>query len=64
MNRRNFLKASVMAAAAIAGTPLAVESKPEKARIERYREIGKTGLKMSDISCGTGKLPSTSMIHA
>jgi predicted aldo/keto reductase-like oxidoreductase len=62
MKRRDFLKASVLTTAAIAGTPLIAESKKEKPKIKRYRDIGKTGLKMSDISHGTGRLPSPSMI--
>ncbi len=62
MNRRDFLKTSAVATAAVAGMPLKVESKTEMPVVERYREIGKTGLKMSDISFGTGKLPSPSMI--
>jgi predicted aldo/keto reductase-like oxidoreductase len=62
MKRRDFLKASVLATAAIAGTPLAAESKQEKSQVKTYRKIGKTGLKMSDISCGTGRLPSASMV--
>ena len=63
MKRRDFLKASVLAGASIAGTPLISESKETtKPTIRRYNEIGKTGLKMSDISYGTGGLPSSSMI--
>jgi predicted aldo/keto reductase-like oxidoreductase len=67
MKRRDFLKASLVATAAVAGTPLAVESKAEKPKtekpkIKKYVDIGKTGLKMSDISYGTGGLPSASMI--
>jgi len=30
--------------------------------VQKYEEIGKTGLKMSDISFGTGGLPSASMV--
>jgi predicted aldo/keto reductase-like oxidoreductase len=62
MKRRDFLKASVVATAAVAGAPLSAESRAEKPTIKRYQEIGKTGLKMSDISYGTGRLPSASMI--
>lgn len=62
MKRRDFLKASFMATAAIAGTSMASETKTEKSSIKSYRELGKTGLKMSDISYGTGRLPSASMI--
>ncbi len=62
MKRRDFLKASVLATAAIAGTPLSAESKQKISEVKKYREIGRTGLKMSDISCGTGGLPSSSMV--
>lgn len=62
MKRRDFLKASFIATAAIAGTPLTAESKSEIPKVKKQEEIGKTGLKMSDISYGTGGLPSSSMI--
>jgi predicted aldo/keto reductase-like oxidoreductase len=63
MKRRDFLKASVIAGASIAGTPLITESgESGKPKIKKYNEIGKTGLKISDISYGTGRLPSSSMI--
>jgi len=67
MKRRDFLKASVAATAAIATNPIDASSdtavaKSEKAVVNKYTEIGKTGLKMSDISFGTGSLPSASMI--
>jgi len=62
MKRRDFLKTSVLATAALASTPLGAEVKKEKPKINAYRDLGKTGLKMSDISLGTGKLPSPSMV--
>lgn len=65
MKRRDFLKVSAMATAAIAGNPLSAESGTEPSKkpiVKQYTEIGKTGLKMSDISYGTGRLPSASMI--
>ncbi len=67
MKRRDFLKASVIATAAIATNPVNADSettivKSDKAVVKKYTEIGKTGLKMSDISFGTGSLPSASMI--
>ncbi|MEE9524900.1 MAG: aldo/keto reductase, partial [Thermodesulfovibrionales bacterium] len=61
MKRRDFLKTSV-ATAAIAASPLRVEAGKDHPTVKRYQEIGKTGLKMSDISFGTGRLPSSSMI--
>src|SRR5208283_5912005 len=67
MDRRDFLKTAALATAAAAAKPLyASEGIPEKPQdkpsIKNYREIGKTGLKMSDISFGGGKLSSASMV--
>jgi len=62
MKRRDFLKASVMAGALAAISPLQARAGKDKPVIKRYQEIGKTGLKMSDISFGTGGLPSSSMV--
>ncbi len=67
MKRRDFLKASIAATAAIAANPSYADSdmstaKHGKAVVKKYSEIGKTGLRMSDISFGTGRLPSASMI--
>lgn len=62
MKRRDFLKASVLATAALAGKPLAAGAEEEKPKVRKYNEIGRTGLKMSDISYGTGGLPSSSMV--
>ncbi len=62
MNRRDFLKTSAIATTAITSVPFHVEAGVDKQVIQRYQEIGKTGLKMSDISFGTGKLASPSMI--
>ena len=62
MKRRDFLKTSVVASAVFAAAPLQVEAGNNKPSVKRYREIGKTGLKMSDISFGTGRLPSSSLI--
>jgi predicted aldo/keto reductase-like oxidoreductase len=63
MERRDFLKTSALATAALAIAPMqAGAEKKELATVKRYREIGATGLKMSDISCGCGKLPSPSMV--
>ncbi len=62
MKRRDFLKTTAMAAAGIAGSAVPVPSSTDKAMVRQYRELGKTGIKMSDISFGTGKLPSPSMV--
>jgi predicted aldo/keto reductase-like oxidoreductase len=62
MKRRDFLKTTALATAGITGSPLQVESQSDKPSVQKYRKLGKTGLEMSDISFGTGKLPSSSMI--
>jgi predicted aldo/keto reductase-like oxidoreductase len=62
MKRRDFLKASVLATAAVAGSPFSAHARSDKPVVKKYVEIGKTGLKMSDISYGTGGLPSASMV--
>lgn len=63
MKRRDFLKTSVAATAAVAVSPLeAGAATKEKPVVKKYQEIGRTGLKMSDISLGTGRLPSASMV--
>jgi len=67
MKRRDFLKASAITSAAFAANPLdvhpdTIKTRADKPIVKKYTEIGKTGLKMSDISCGTGRLPSASMI--
>ncbi|MCX8069041.1 MAG: aldo/keto reductase, partial [Thermodesulfovibrionales bacterium] len=66
MRRRDFLKISAALTAVSAVGPLNVQASEQKSAtfptIKAYREIGKTGLKMSDISFGAGKLPSASML--
>lgn len=62
MKRRDFLKGVAVAGGAAAlGVPATSEA-TGKASIKAYKEIGKTGLKMSDISFGCGKLSSASLI--
>ncbi len=62
MNRRDFLKAAAIATATAAAGPLSAETVPNTPSVKSYREIGKTGLKMSDISFGAGKLSAASMV--
>ncbi len=62
MNRRDFLKAAAIATATAAARPLGAETVQDTPSVKSYREIGKTGLKMSDISFGAGKLSAASMI--
>jgi predicted aldo/keto reductase-like oxidoreductase len=62
MNRRDFIKTTAVVSAALAGAPSNVGAVTEKPSIRKYREIGKTGLKMSDISMGTVRLNSPSLL--
>ncbi|MCP4696687.1 MAG: aldo/keto reductase [Gammaproteobacteria bacterium] len=63
MKRRKFIQSSMaLAAAASAGVSAISEAKPAKEGIKNYRVLGKTGIKMSDISFGAGRLPSASMM--
>lgn len=64
MNRRDFLKTSTLTAATLAVSPLQADAAKDsdKPTVKRYKEIGKTGIKMSDISFGSTKLNSSSMI--
>jgi len=62
MKRRDFLKVAALTAAAVTARPLYAETVAEVPSVKSYREIGKTGLKMSDISFGAGKLSASSMV--
>jgi predicted aldo/keto reductase-like oxidoreductase len=62
MKRRDFLKVAALTAAAVTARPLYAETVAEVPSVKSYREIGKTGLKMSDISFGAGKLSAASMV--
>ncbi len=62
MKRRDFLKTSVLAATALVSTPRNADAKKEKLKVKAYRDLGKTGLKISDISLGTGRLSSASIV--
>lgn len=68
MQRRTFIKsAAVLAAAGVASIGEAEEPEPgkknqEKARVKVYRELGKTGMKISDISFGAGRLSSAALV--
>ena len=62
MRRRDFLKAAAFTAAAAAVPPLHAETVSETPTVKSYRAIGKTGLKMSDISFGAGRLSAASMV--
>jgi len=63
MKRREFLKASTLATTALASTPFAVAAKGDEPKIKAYRDLGRTGLKMSDIGIGPGNVPPSSIIR-
>lgn len=63
MKRREFLKSSAIATAAIAAAPVTLNAKEEEPKIKAYRSLGKTGLKMSDLGFGIGNAPPSSLIH-
>ncbi|MBF0127771.1 MAG: aldo/keto reductase, partial [Magnetococcales bacterium] len=66
MERRTFIKSATLLAAAgvssIAGAEGEAPVGGEKARVKRYRPLGKTGIQMSDISFGAGKLSSAALV--
>ena len=62
MKRRQFLKTSLLAPAAVAVSPAPARAAPEKARVEQYRVLGRTGMRISDISFGAGQVPSASLV--
>jgi uncharacterized protein len=64
MKRRDFLKAAALTTTAmtVSPSPAFPESATESSSVKNYRVIGKTGLKMSDISFGAGKLSAASMV--
>ncbi|MBF0613038.1 MAG: aldo/keto reductase, partial [Magnetococcales bacterium] len=67
MDRRNFIKGSLAMAAGLGVSgqlpQVARAAEGEKATVQGYRLLGKTGIKMSDVSFGAGKLPSAAMVH-
>ncbi len=63
MKRRDFIKRSVASATLLSSglastTALAAG---DKARVKTYRRLGRTEMRISDISFGAGKLPSAAM---
>jgi predicted aldo/keto reductase-like oxidoreductase len=63
MKRRELIKSSLVLPAATLGlVSSAGAEKPAKARVASYRQLGRTDIRMSDISCGTGRLPSPSLV--
>jgi predicted aldo/keto reductase-like oxidoreductase len=63
MKRRELIKSSlVLPAAAAMGLASGVQAEEAKARVASYRQLGRTDIRMSDISCGTGRAPSASLV--
>jgi predicted aldo/keto reductase-like oxidoreductase len=65
MKRRQFLKTSLLApaaGAALGAPPPAAAAAAEKARVTQYRVLGRTGMRIGDISFGAGQVPSASLV--
>ncbi|MEG3640817.1 aldo/keto reductase [Magnetococcus sp. PR-3] len=65
MKRRTFIKGSITTAGAAVATTLLPEPAQagmKRPRIQQYRKLGKTDIKMSDISFGAGRLRSGSLV--
>ena len=66
MKRRQFLQTSLLTTAAstigVTGTLTSAQAAPDKARVQRYQRLGRTGLEISDISFGAGQVPSASLV--
>ena len=55
-NRRNFLKAGILATAAVGLPSGQSEAKTFQGEVKSYRRLGRTNLEISDISFGTSRL--------
>ncbi len=68
MKRRDFIQSTMaLGGAALVSTALPLEQAQAaptktKAQVRRYTELGKTGIKMGDISFGAGRPPAGSLI--
>jgi hypothetical protein len=65
MKRRQFLQTSLLTTAASTlgvTAPASAQAAPDKARVQRYQPLGRTALKISDISFGAGQVPSASLV--
>ena len=65
MKRRDFLKAAAVLTTISSVPKLHAETESDSQaapKVRSYRNIGKTGLKMSDISFGAGKLSAASLV--
>lgn len=64
MKRREFIQSSLaLSSLATLGTVSGARAEEsEKAQVRRYTQLGRTDLKISDISFGAGKLPSAAMV--
>lgn len=63
MKRRDFIKSSATLPVITAmGISSPAQAKADKPSVTSYRQVGRTDMRMSDISCGTGRLPSASLV--
>lgn len=58
LHRREFLRTTAAATLGLAGAAAAETTPPERPQIRAYRPLGRTDLKVSDISFGSSKLSS------
>ena len=69
INRRNFIRSSISAAAGLSlvgsGRLFGQEGEePTKTKIKEYRTLGRTGFKVSDIGFGAGNLSNPNVLEA
>ena len=62
MKRRDFLKTSALVTAAMTVPLRNAAATAGQTTVKKYQSLGKTGLKMSDISLGCGQLPAPSLV--
>jgi aryl-alcohol dehydrogenase-like predicted oxidoreductase len=65
MKRRQFLKTPLLvpaAGTAFAASATLASAPAEKARVQRYAPLGRTAMRISDISFGAGQVPSASLV--
>jgi predicted aldo/keto reductase-like oxidoreductase len=62
-DRRGFLRAGAAAAVALAGVDAVAQTAGGAPRIQRYKRLGRTGLKVSDISFGSASSSDEALVR-
>jgi len=63
MKRRDFIKSSAaLPAIAAMSASASAQAKADRPSVISYRQVGRTDMRISDISCGAGRLPSASLV--